>query len=102
MRQSDPYDEAIEALQNISEICENLLIEDMSSFELELINTRDALIRYRKTLIPPDRTVRFLTMAMTRFTTRAQSLIAYFHRHQESSRASAADGEKFVEGFRNF
>lgn len=101
-RQSDPLDEAIEALQNLSEMCENLLVEDMPPFEQKFVNTRAALDRYRKELAPHDQTIRALTVAMTRFTTRAQSLIAYFHRHDESSRVSSADGEDFLEGFRNF
>jgi len=101
-RQSDPYDEAIEALQILRGKCENLLIEDMSSFELEFGDTRDALDRYRSTLAPSDQIMRALTAAMMRFTTQAQSLIAYFHRHDESSRASSADGQRYLEGFRDF
>jgi hypothetical protein len=101
-RQSDPYEEAIEALQNLHEKCENLLIEDMASFELEFGDTRDALNRYRNTLAPSDQIVRPLATAMMRFTTQAQSLIAYFHRHDGSSRASSVDGQRYLEGFRDF
>jgi hypothetical protein len=101
-RQSDPYDEAIEALQILRGKCEDLLIEEMASFELEFADTRDVLNRYRDTLASSDQIVRPLTAAMMRFTTQAQSLIAYFHRHDESSRASSADGKRYLEGFRDF
>lgn len=74
----------------------------MASFELEFANTRDALNGYRDTLASSDQIVRPLTAAMMRFTTQAQSLIAYFHRHDESSRASSADGQRYLEGFRHF
>jgi hypothetical protein len=102
IHRSDPYDEAIEALQALYEKCENLLVENMGSFEVDFTRTREALNLYRKSLPPSDQITRAFTAAMMQFTTQAQTLIAYFHRHDDSSRASPFDGKRYLEGFREF
>lgn len=99
--QPDERDMALGALESLSLMCEGFLVNNVPEFELSLGEAQKAVEGYRVALILDYKTERALAAAIARFVSQARVLIEYYNRHDHSSKASAADGLAFVEGFRS-
>lgn len=101
--QSNPRDEALEALHDVIEMCEKWLLDkdNMTVFILLLDRTEKVLENYRQQSPVDKDAEKALPIACARFMTQAGALETYFVRYYASSESSPADGLVFVEGFRS-
>ena len=81
-------------------MCESNLLDKIPEFETELVHLQRTLADLQPSLSDPDSSMA-LAMAITRFTTQAQALVSYFHRHNASSLLSSDDGAAFLDNFRS-